>query len=120
MADVGGGIASDTEQHALSNISLHWMVKEILLSQAPIYFNHDGFVRWHIPLAIRWANSSSPGGQDPFTNEDQHGGDSIRDDKQDAVQPITDKLKQSTWWWALEVFSTFTHWNSQGSWWSFY
>jgi hypothetical protein len=94
------------------------MVKEILLSQSPIYLNHNGFIRWHIPLATRQVNLSLPDGQDSPANEERHEEDSMRED---AVQPITDELKHSTWWWALEVFSmSFTHQNLQGSWWSVY
>jgi len=96
LADVGGGIALDTEQHALSNISLYWMLKEILLSQSPVYFNCNGFDHWHISLAIRQVNSSPPNGQVPPANEDVDGGDSM-DDEQDALQPITNELKQSIW-----------------------
>ncbi|KAI9465065.1 hypothetical protein BJY52DRAFT_762429 [Lactarius psammicola] len=51
-SDVGGGLAKDTEQHALSNISLRWMVREILKTQCHILFDEQALEQWGIPVAM--------------------------------------------------------------------
>ncbi|KAI9465062.1 hypothetical protein BJY52DRAFT_1209897 [Lactarius psammicola] len=51
-SDVGGGLAEDTEQHALSNISLRWMVREILKTQCHILFDEQALEQWGIPVAM--------------------------------------------------------------------
>jgi hypothetical protein len=49
--DVGGGLAKDTEEHALSNISLRWMVNEIVKAQCDIHFDESALGLWNmIPI----------------------------------------------------------------------
>lgn len=51
-SDVGGGLAMDTKQHALSNISLRWMVREILKTRCHILFDEAALKQWSIPVAM--------------------------------------------------------------------
>ncbi|KAH9060461.1 hypothetical protein EDB87DRAFT_1562060 [Lactarius vividus] len=51
-SDVGGGLAKDTKEHALSNISLRWMVREILKTQCHIRFDEAALNQWGIPIAM--------------------------------------------------------------------
>src|SRR6266702_524354 len=49
--DVGGGHVKDTEQNSLSNISLRWMVREILKTRCHILFDEAALKQWGIPVA---------------------------------------------------------------------
>ena len=52
MTDIGGGLAKDTEPHALSNISLRWMVREILKTTCHILFDEAALKQWGIPVEL--------------------------------------------------------------------
>ncbi|KAI9443508.1 hypothetical protein H4582DRAFT_2197715 [Lactarius indigo] len=51
-SDVGGGCVKDTKEHALSNISLRWMVREILKTKCHIRFDEAALNQWGIPIAM--------------------------------------------------------------------
>jgi hypothetical protein len=114
-------VALDTDEHTLSNVSLRWMIKEVMLARCPILFDYDEFHQWNIPCTIGQNNdSAAPNGQGTPTNKDGPGDNDEEDEycvvqKQDAVQKITDELKKNLLWWILEVFPTsFTYHNPQG------
>ncbi|KAH7097526.1 hypothetical protein BKA62DRAFT_833227 [Auriculariales sp. MPI-PUGE-AT-0066] len=48
--DVGGGNAPDTEPHPLSEIPLHWMVREVIRAQAGVQWDHAAFARTNMVL----------------------------------------------------------------------
>ncbi len=64
-----------TAQHDLANISLCWMVEQLVCSKCQISFNYDHFAEWKVPTTI---------GQDPSTSEDV---DTLN--AHDTLQPIT-------------------------------
>ncbi|KAH9977574.1 hypothetical protein BJV74DRAFT_149377 [Russula compacta] len=49
-SDVGGGLAKDTEEYALSNIPLRWMLREIVKAQCGVHFDETALELWHIPI----------------------------------------------------------------------
>ena len=49
---IGGGLTKDKEQHALSNISLRWMVREILKTGSHILFDEAALGQWGIPVEL--------------------------------------------------------------------
>ncbi|KAI0295035.1 hypothetical protein BC826DRAFT_968627 [Russula brevipes] len=105
-ADIGGGNAPDTAEHALANISLRWMIEQIVGADRPILFDWDAFARWNIPTTIghrTHQSSSSKDDSDALELElELRGGDvHRRQDAWDAVQPITDELKKFPVWWIL-------------------
>jgi len=52
-SDVGGGNAKDSKRHALSNVPLRWMLREINLNLGGrIHFDPTALKQWDIPLAI--------------------------------------------------------------------
>ncbi|KAH9045010.1 hypothetical protein EDB84DRAFT_1634778 [Lactarius hengduanensis] len=51
-SDVGGGLVKDTKEHALSNIPLRWMVREILKTNCHIQFDEAALNQWGIPVAM--------------------------------------------------------------------
>jgi len=48
-SDVGGGIAKDTKPNALSNVSLRWMVGEVMKADCGVLFNPVALDQWNIP-----------------------------------------------------------------------
>ncbi|KAH7340539.1 hypothetical protein B0J17DRAFT_715747 [Rhizoctonia solani] len=49
--DVGGGAVSDTEEYQLSNVSLRWMIRQIISSQCGIKFDAGALKALHISPA---------------------------------------------------------------------
>jgi hypothetical protein len=49
VLDVGGGLAKDTDESALSNIPLRWMMCEILKARCHVYFDETALELWNIP-----------------------------------------------------------------------
>jgi uncharacterized protein (DUF2235 family) len=85
-SDVGGGAVTDNTKHSLAQISLRWMVKEVMNSECGIIFDETELVRWSIPST---ATAAPP--------------DSAELDNEDAVQPIHDQLVENPIWWLLEI-----------------
>lgn len=48
--DVGGGNAKDSDPHALANIPLKWMLKEIIAADTGLIFRRSALARAHIDL----------------------------------------------------------------------
>ncbi|KAI0030542.1 hypothetical protein K488DRAFT_53987 [Vararia minispora EC-137] len=82
--DVGGGVASDTDDFPLSNISLRWMVREAIRAQCSIQFDSAALSRLHIPLS----------------------GPDIERDVREIEQPVYDALTEAKTWWLLEYIPT--------------
>jgi len=107
-SDIGGGVALNTAEHALSNIPLRWMIEQIVRSECHILFDFEAFDRWHIPRTI--GQHEYPSGP---TGENRPGGDIGR---QDAVQKITDRLKTTPLWWILEILPLKYMYQKDGRW----
>jgi hypothetical protein len=101
-----------TAQHDLANISLRWMVKELVHSGCQIRFRYEHFAWRSVPTTIGQDQPLSPPQGVPSTSEDV---DALN--AHDALQPITDKLFENPLWWILEIFPTsYTFQNTQGKW----
>lgn len=50
LPDVGGGNAKDADPHALANIPLKWMLKEIIAADTGLIFRRSALARAHIDL----------------------------------------------------------------------
>jgi hypothetical protein len=111
-ADVGGGKSQNTQEHSLSNISLRWMVNEIVDTNCPIQFNASKFGQWHIRVPqddhLSRAKESLP-----MAN------DNVERDRQDVIEKITDPLRRNPLWWVLELIPTwYSYWDARiSSWW---
>jgi len=137
MIDVGGGHKKDTEQHSLSNISLRWMVQEILNTSSHILFDETELKRCGVPgLAAVVAHTretsdstmcmpqETPVPADipdiPDVSLRKAGMESATPepaDALDAVQGVGDQLRRNLFWWALEFAPTNYVWqNEQGEW----
>ncbi|KAL4250658.1 hypothetical protein ABKN59_005360 [Abortiporus biennis] len=51
-ADVGGGSVPDSTVHALSDVTLRWMVRQVVLSQCGITFDQAALLRANIPDSV--------------------------------------------------------------------
>jgi len=100
-SDVGGGSVTDTEADNLANISLRWMIEQVVATDCPILFNLSAFARWKIPVAIaQKGHTASP-----------------KQDAQDVVQPIHDQLILHPIWWILELLPLkYTYQDAQFKW----
>lgn len=99
--DVGGGSVPDDTVHSLGDVSLAWMIKEIMLSQCGILFNQGKLVRQGFRIsAFR---------EDPCVTSNQN-----------ALQPIYDMLYTpgpQVFWWILEILPTkYSYQDSVGRW----
>jgi hypothetical protein len=92
----------DTAAYAMSNVSLRWMIQQIVTAHCDIIFNFIAFNHWHIPHVIGQPNYLSLSeGQGIPASEDEP----CRDlDNQDAMQGITDHLWKAPLWWIFEIF----------------
>ncbi|KAF8955953.1 hypothetical protein BDZ97DRAFT_1764234 [Flammula alnicola] len=99
LLDVGGGAVSNDTVNSLSNISLRWMIREVVASGCGIKFD---------PIALERANISL--GAEPTT-------DQLDLDMTDALEPLHDELKLNRLWWILEVLPMQFSWqDAKGVW----
>ena len=107
----------DEEKHALANISLRWMIEEVVRARCQISFDDGALERLGVPLTVKQEEYlAAP------TNQNGAGGNSDEHHVQDAMQNISDELKKAPFWWILEVLPTsYTRRNKDGecitSWW---
>jgi len=76
-------------EHDLGNITLRWMVQEIIASQCGVLFDEEALGRIGIPR-------TAP----PPTSEDDTTVNKL--DAIDAVQPLYDQLVLNKLWWIVE------------------
>lgn len=84
--DVGGGSVADATLHSLQNISLRWMVREVMKAQCGIQFNEFALARASIPRLI------FPGTPIELVPEN------VARNAVDALQPLHDEIKHGIWW----------------------
>jgi hypothetical protein len=131
--DVGGGVADDLDEFALSNITLRWMVREVIQAQCGIVFDSTALGRAHIPLTVsnifkptkgkggkkqatlhdfglrrEWGVGSDSGSNASIERVEQ--GPEIERDAREVEQPIYDALKKAKLWWLLELIPTKYTW----------
>ncbi|KAJ3806444.1 hypothetical protein F5876DRAFT_50024 [Lentinula aff. lateritia] len=83
-SDIGGGSVSNSTKQCLSNISLRWMVRQVMESQCGIKFNENASMQLEIhfePIQVSWKSL----------------------DTLDSLQPLHDALVQNPAWWLLEI-----------------
>ena len=83
--DIGGGAVSNDVEQSLSNITLRWMVREIVASGLSDIFDSSALARAKINL------------EPPQTNSE------IEKDSTDALDPLHDAMQSNILWWLLEI-----------------
>ncbi|KAF9485751.1 hypothetical protein BDN70DRAFT_870613 [Pholiota conissans] len=105
-SDVGGGAVTNDTASNLANISLRWMIREVVASGCGIKFDAEALVRANISLNV-----------EPTTAE-------VDMDMTDVLQPLHDELKLDPLWWLLEIIPLQFSWqDANGVWhrnWSFH
>ncbi|KAI0755060.1 hypothetical protein C8Q80DRAFT_407644 [Daedaleopsis nitida] len=132
-SDVGGGSVPDDTKLSLSDITLRWMVRQVVLAQCGVVFDAAALVRANIPesiftgvgmplppntvisrgpilpvateLSSADSGSGSTSGSAPPTVD------------VNALQPIYDQLKIKPSWWLLEILPlSYTYQDASGNW----
>jgi len=89
-SDVGGGAVTNDVPRSLSDITLRWMVKQVMTSTCGILFDKAALERAEIsPIPTDCPTEVSPSER------------SI--DDADSSEPMDDELKANPAWWILEV-----------------
>ncbi|KAG8792628.1 hypothetical protein FRC12_005407 [Ceratobasidium sp. 428] len=102
-SDVGGGEELNTTKYSLSNISLRWMVRQIIISQCGIQFNQNALKEMDIPLPTLSFGRSNLDTVFHY-KPDVEAVNAAKDrEQQDAIAPMHDSLKNPLWW-LLEFF----------------
>jgi len=136
-ADVGGGSVTDDCRYSLAGISLRWMVKQVVLSQCGILFDHAALRRADIDISTIvftdshqptvsdfWKNKSSTS-ESPIAESSHEKADGQSDHDaaelwpvdQDVVTDCHDELKLKKVWWMLEALPTKYAWQeASGKW----
>ncbi|KAG9103514.1 hypothetical protein FRC06_010195 [Ceratobasidium sp. 370] len=102
-SDVGGGEELNTAKHSLSNISLRWMVRQIILSQCGIQFNQNALKEMDIPLPTLSFGRSNLDAIFHYEPDATAVREAKECEQQDALAPMHDALKNPLWW-LLEFF----------------
>ncbi|EMD39907.1 hypothetical protein CERSUDRAFT_81231 [Gelatoporia subvermispora B] len=131
-ADIGGSAVSNTTKKCLSNITLYWMMREVVEAQCGISFDSAALLRENIPDSILAGSTQDPTDGTTITSPplptssglgDSASGDTTKSGVQtpqsgiDALQPIHDELKEDILWWLLEIIPTSYTWqDASGKW----
>ncbi|ESK88013.1 hypothetical protein Moror_10818 [Moniliophthora roreri MCA 2997] len=117
-SDVGGGAVLNTEPQSLANITLRWMVRQVVESQCGIQFTSAAMAELAIPLITipTIQDSRKPGlvqtrPDQPLDNQDR------ALDKVDASMPLHDELKIDPLWWILEIVPLTYYWQDKDGRW---
>ncbi|KAI0712063.1 hypothetical protein C8Q76DRAFT_733337 [Earliella scabrosa] len=128
-SDVGGGSVPNDTELSLSNITLRWMVREVIRAQCPIEFDQAVLLRAHIPVStyegtgmVLPPNASIvPAGQAAVAVAASPSGSGSGNDPLEvdpnALQPIHDQFDKYPTWWMLEVVPlSCTYQDTDGEW----
>jgi hypothetical protein len=113
----------NSSPNSLSNISLRWMVQEIVRANCGILFDYDAFEQCGIPITIGkdiYPPTSLAADRESRSGNDIDNGGVVTEYQADAVdvaQPMHDQLKKNLLWWILEImFTSYTYQNEQNKW----
>ncbi|QRV86492.1 choline transport protein [Ceratobasidium sp. AG-Ba] len=106
-SDVGGGSLPNKAKYSLSNVSLRWMIRQIILSQCGIQFNQAALKDMDIPLPTLTFGRTDPNAIYSYDPDAAVVKEAREREQFDALAPVHDALK-SPLWWPLE-FSPLIH-----------
>ncbi|CUA75526.1 hypothetical protein RSOLAG22IIIB_11810 [Rhizoctonia solani] len=91
-SDVGGGAEPNDAEYSLSNISLRWMVRQIILSQCGIQFNNEAPRDMKIPLPTINLGEINLTAHDISTVDAKMIEEAQDQERRDALAPLHDTL----------------------------
>ncbi|KAJ3754777.1 hypothetical protein EV360DRAFT_96434 [Lentinula raphanica] len=99
-SDIGGGSVPNSTKDSLSDISLRWMIRQVMESQCGIKFNEDALTQHFETTSIisRLSQADNSPTNDGNANTSWKALDIV-----DAVQPLHDELVLQPAWWLLEI-----------------
>jgi hypothetical protein len=98
-SDIGGGSVPNNRSQSLANISLRWMVHEIIASGCGIQFDRDALARAKIDFS-------------PIPSNEE-----VELDRRDALRSRHCQLRKLPLWWLLEVAPLHYSWQDpQANW----
>jgi len=105
-ADVGGGSTSNSTSRSLSNITLRWMVREVITAQCGIIFDQRALSQYMVQTSL----TGSPiraGGHEKALNA------------LDVGAPICDQMRtaKGVFWWLLELIPLPETWQDKSGHW---
>jgi len=102
--DVGGGSVANDVARSLSDITLRWMVRQVMASSCGILFDKDALERASISLAAEPSSVEASPAERAF-------------DDADSAQPLYDSLTGFSLWPLGEIFpQTWSVQDAQGAW----
>ncbi|GJJ08046.1 hypothetical protein Clacol_002253 [Clathrus columnatus] len=134
--DIGGGttpspkLGSNTP--SLSDITLHWMIRQMVITQCGVIFNNDSLTAAGIPLSMLSTTASDKNALIEMRNTDKkvlmdddssslpsplYSPAAAKEDARDAIQPLHDSLKTTPVWWILEIFPFVLSWQDESGVW---
>jgi len=132
-SDIGGSNYRNADQVTLSDITLRWMVREVIKAQTGILFNQRAMQEAGIPQECFVLSSllSAPTGDNSVSREKtmntsnasgknrlSHSSDKTEErDARDATTAINDPLKKQPLWWLVEILPFPVSWqDTKGVW----
>ncbi|KAF8907396.1 hypothetical protein CPB85DRAFT_1254318 [Mucidula mucida] len=104
-SDVGGGEMANGAPNSLSNVSLRWMVRQVIQSQCGITFVESALEKLKLSSSLVSTNGVT---DKPVMNNV---------DAVDALQPLHDALQYQKLWWILEILPmSYTWQDDDGVW----
>jgi len=102
-SDIGGGSVTNGVDRSLADITLRWMVRQIMVSTCGVMFLPDALARAAIPLTPEHSQEASP---------QERGFDDA-----DSSEPLHDSLSGFSVWQLLEILPlTWQQQDAQGNW----
>ncbi|GJJ08031.1 hypothetical protein Clacol_002238 [Clathrus columnatus] len=123
--DIGGSTTTTgLNTPCLSDITLRWMIRQIVISQCGVLFNSDALAAAGIPLSMLSSAIETSIAEKTLGAEltvtfpsPLYSPAAAQADSTDSTQPIHDALKTQPLWWILEVIPFFVSWqDSSGVW----
>ncbi|KEP54693.1 DUF2235 domain protein [Rhizoctonia solani 123E] len=96
--DVGGGAVKDTEEYQLSNISLRWMIRQIISSQCGIKFNAGALKAMHISPATVSFGIKAPSSRYSSPSDVKLVSAAQEQEMGDALADVHDNVLKPAWW----------------------
>lgn len=117
-SDVGGGNVQDDVEVSLAQITLHWMIEQVMESKCGIMFDSDALERIGFKASPSPQTLDATGATDSAVQESLNGVDQPTfPERSDAIAPLFDELKINKLWWILELLPfTYAWQDDKGLW----